>query len=224
MIAVALALFTLSTVPTGAAPARGAPLVDPIEAATRVAIEASLPATLRLGALSIPPTFARAATPDAVRVEWPSSPRAGSARVALTSGALRTYATLTLEAVRPVPVARRRLPRGARVSAEDFVVEARPVSGPERRADAWVGLVLIEDIPAGMALERRHVALPPPRPRGAEVTVVRRAPGLELSLSGTLERPAELGGPAQVRVRELGRVVTGVLAASDRVELEEGAR
>jgi flagella basal body P-ring formation protein FlgA len=137
---------------------------------------------------------------------------------------MRTYATLTLEAVRPVPVARRRLPRGARVSADDFVVEARPVSGPERRADAWVGLVLIEDIPAGMALERRHVALPPPRPRGAEVTVVRRAPGLELALSGVLERPAELGGPAQVRVRDLGRVITGVLVAADRVDLEEGAR
>jgi flagella basal body P-ring formation protein FlgA len=227
MIAVALALFTLSTLPTTAAPTptRGtASLAEPIEAAARVAIEASLPATLRLGALSIPPAFARGATPDAVRIEWPSAPRAGSARVALTSGALRTYATLTLEAVRPVPVARRRLPRGARVSAEDFIVEARPVDGPARRADAWVGLVLIDDIPAGMALDRRHVALPPPRPRGAEVTVVRRAPGLELSLSGTLERPAELGGPAQVRVRELGRVVTGVLAASDRVELEEGSR
>jgi hypothetical protein len=39
-----------------------------------------------------------------------------------------------------------------------------------------------------------------------------------------LERPAELGGPAQVRVRDLGRVITGVLVAADRVDLEEGAR
>jgi len=200
-------------------------LLAATDAEVRQSLERVLPPDLALVSLAAPPPFVARAPAGSLRAEWPSAPRAGSGRVILYAGAEKAWATVVLEALAEVPVARRSIARGERVEARDFVLARRPQpSGTGLRAEAWLGLPLREDLAAGAALERRHVDLPAPLPRGTPVSVVVTRSGLELSATGILEQAAELGGAARVRVESSGRVLRGFLTRLDTVELTEGAR
>jgi flagella basal body P-ring formation protein FlgA len=139
-------------------------------------------------------------------------------------GTARGWATIELGEVRRVLVAKRMLAAGDAVAAGDMALEERPV----RARQGWsfsptvlLGAAVLRDVDTGVILGEDDVARPAPIARGAEVAVLAKRGTVVVSARGTLERPAQIGDAATVRLGDK-RVVRGVLVDSETVLLGGG--
>ncbi len=123
----------------------------------------------------------------------------------------------------PVLVASRPLPRGKRISREDFQVEQRDISrlGGDylTRAEHLLGQVLTRPIAPGRPFRAQFLRPPSLVERGERVTLVARGGGLEVRVQGEALEDAALGESVRVRNLRSKRVVEGRVRARGVVEV-----
>lgn len=124
---------------------------------------------------------------------------------------------------REVPVAKRTLARGIRISADD-VVMARlnmaqlplDVSGS---VDEVVGLQVDRDIPTGEALRRAQLVIPPAIEAGSKIVMRYRRGGFEATATGIALEPGLKGNEIRVRNDGSKKVVSGLVIEPGLVEV-----
>ena len=146
-------------------------------------------------------------------VDWTQPPAAGQKTVHVSfwnDGAEvgSTWAALALAPRVHVAVAKHALPVGTLLTDRDMTVEWRDpntVKNPAVPSDLR-GARVVRDLAAGEMLVLHDVETVPPMPRGTALTVILRAGSIEVSSTGTLEKPARPGDSVPVRV-STGKVV-----------------
>jgi len=138
------------------------------------------------------------------------------------STAWRLFVPVRLSHTVPAVVARRALHRNDVLTADDLEIVERPAASLPYEyfstLDAAVGMTLRRSLPAGSVLVPAAVDRPSVIERGARVTVVARAGGVEVSAEGVALHRAALGERVRVETRS-GRIVEGRAEAPDRVRV-----
>lgn len=190
----------------------------PLDRVVRDQLAPQLPAGLGIREIHLPRTLARVDVEAAsVVVELPREPRAGRSSVRVTvPGRAVTFVPVSFEALATVAVARRPIIQGATIVLDDVDFVERPVAA-SLDATLVIGARASHAITTGAVLGPRDVVLPPPVPRGTQVTVELRARGVSVRGTGVLELAARVGLPATVRVLATKQVVHGTLTSASTV-------
>jgi flagella basal body P-ring formation protein FlgA len=113
-----------------------------------------------------------------------------------------------------VAVAQRDLGPGDVITDDDIAVERRAVADLTPAAPATlVGASVTAVIAAGAPIGNRMVALPPPLPRGSQVSVEIRRGAVRIHGSATLETAARPGEQASAKLAATKLLVRGTLVA-----------
>jgi flagella basal body P-ring formation protein FlgA len=180
---------------------------------------AGLPVGLAVVRVIAPARDVHAGEP--VRLIWRDPPKAGMTTVEVEVGGGKVWARVELGELQPVLIAVRGLAAGEEVGADDVRIETRPNRGLQIEPDAMVGAKMRRQVVTGAVLTEADVILPPPVPRGTEVTVEIRRGAVKLATPGTLETAALPGAKAVARVGS--REVAGRLTSDRKVVVEGGA-
>jgi flagella basal body P-ring formation protein FlgA len=194
----------------------GRAYADPVETIVRAKLSPALPAGLDVARVYLPARLAALdVDPAKVAVELPRELRAGRPSVKLTvRGHASVRVPVAIAALTDVAIAQRELAAGDVIAEGDIAIERRAIEGVAVAAPATlVGASLTRAIPAGEPLGARDVVLPPPLPRGTQVTVDVRRGAVRVRGTGTLELAARPGEPATARLAATRLVVHGRLAA-----------
>ncbi len=181
-------------------------------------------------AIDVPPLDRRLRlTPcaEAPQIFLPAGHRAvGRTSVGLRCRAPKPWTVYVPARVRvtgPVLVASRPLPRGARLTADDFQRELRDLSrlGQDVLTDPkhLLGQVLTRPIAPGRPFRAHFLRPPKVVARGERVTLVARAGGVEVRMRGEALEDAGLGETVRVRNLRSKRVVEGRVRAGGEVEV-----
>lgn len=130
---------------------------------------------------------------------------------------------VTLARAERVVVARRALPRGARVEPEDVALELRSLAPSDGDVllslhDA-VGKRTRMAVAAGERLRLRYLERPPAVRRGELVRAFIERPGLEVSLAVEALETAAAGEPVRIRNPASGRELSGRVTEDGRVRV-----
>jgi len=212
----------------------GAAHADSLDAIIRAQVEPQLPAPL-----GVAKVFAPAGNyhPDAVTVELPRELRAGRPSVKVTisylalsrslaspsspdprslaSGATGKrrilWVPVAIAVMADVAIVARPVAKGQPITAGDMTIERR--AGATQMPAGVVGSIATHDLAAGTQLAARDIALPPPLPRGTQVTVDVRRGAVHVRGTATLELAARPGDPATARLAHTRTLVRGTLVA-----------
>jgi len=133
------------------------------------------------------------------------------------------YVTVNIEVNKTILVAKRRLARNRSLSAGDFILEKRMVSGLhggyiEDPKNA-VGSVLKLALKRGAVISPSKLRRPPEVKRGSQVTILGRAGGIEVRMSGKALSDGAMGQRIKVQSSSSGRKVEATVIARGAVEV-----
>ena len=172
-------------------------------------VAAALPPNLGVAHVYAPPGLTKVDS-----VEIPAEIRAGRPSIKVISRGRVVWVPVAIGPVAQVAVATRALAAGEVVGDGDFSIESRAADGgPAAPAASLVGATITHAVGNGATIASKDVTLPPPLPRGTQVTIELRRGGVRISGTGTLELSARPGQPAAVRLAFTKTVVHGVLKA-----------
>lgn len=138
------------------------------------------------------------------------------------SKAWRLFVPVRLSHSVPVVVARRALHRNAVLTADDLAVVERPATSLPYEyvatLEAAVGMTLRRSLPEGTVLVPAAIDRPSAVERGARVTLVAGAGGIEVRSEGIALHRAALGERVRVETRS-GRIVEGRAEAPDIIRV-----
>jgi flagella basal body P-ring formation protein FlgA len=196
-----------------------------LEAEVAAQVAAGVPAGLAIVDVSVPASLASAR--GEVAVELRGGLRAGRVSLKVTisrRGKVKNgWASVQLEALRPVLVARRPLAAGDALDARALTVEQRPVpaaSACDLPVTALSGAHVRTSVAAGEVVACGSIERAAPVARGASVRVLVRRGAVTVSAPGTLEASARPGELAQARLEGSQRLVRGRLADAGTLRLE----
>ena len=198
-----------------AAPAAAEPVADAI--ADRLA--AVLPAELGVQEVHLPEGLAGAST-DKLTVALPAGIGPGRKSVRVRIGRRSTWVPVTFAPLGDALVARRAIGAGEVVTAADFSpTRAAVAPGAPTSVAAVAGGTATRDIAAGAPVGAGAIALPPPTPRGAQVTVIAQRGAVRVSTPGVLTAAARPGQSVGVRLLTTRTAARGVFVAPATVLL-----
>ena len=186
----------------------GAAHADSLEAIVRAQVEPALPAPLGVTKVFAPRGDYDPAT---VTVELPRELRAGRPSVKVVAGKRTLWVPVAIAAMAEVAITNRPIAKGEPISAANVSIERR--AGASKMPANVIGSVATHDLAAGAELAARDLALPPPLPRGTQVTVEIRRGAVHVRGIATLELAARPGDPATARLQQTKTLVHGTLVA-----------
>lgn len=192
---------------------------DPLADVVRAQLLPSLPAGTDVAAVHLPAAFAKLdVDPAAVTVELPRALAVGRPSIKLAiRGKRPVFVPIAIAPLVEVAVTRRALAAGAQIATDDVAIELRAVEGAV--PVSVIGATVRHPIDAGAIVTASAVALPPPVPRGTQVTVELRRGGVRVRGAGTLELAARPGEPATVRLAHTRAIVRGTFIAPATVRV-----
>jgi flagella basal body P-ring formation protein FlgA len=188
---------------------------DPVEAIIRARLQPALPAGLDVARVYLPASLAGLdVDPARVAVDAPRELRAGRPSIKLTVRGRVSYVPVAIAALTDVAIAQRDLAPGDVIAEGDVALERRAVVDMPVAAPATVvGASVHAAIAAGAPIGARDVALPPPLPRGTQVSIDVRRGAVRIRGTGTLELAARPGELATARLAATRTIVHGRLIA-----------
>ena len=133
------------------------------------------------------------------------------------------YVTVKVEVNKNILVAKRRLERGRIISTGDFRLEKRMVSGLHggyiESPENAVGSVLKLTLKRGAVISPSQLRRPPAVMRGSQVTILGRAGGIEVRMSGKALSDGATGQRIKVRNSSSSRQIEGTVIARGTVEV-----
>ena len=186
----------------------GAARADSLEAIVRAQVEPALPAPL-----GVAKVFAPAGNyyPGAVTVELPRELRAGRPSVKVTIKHRAIYVPVAIAPMAEVATTARAIAKGQPITAGDVTIARR--AGATQMPAGVVGSIATHDLAAGSQIAARDITLPPPLPRGTQVTVDVRRGAVHVRGTAILELAARPGDPATARLAQTRALVRGTLVA-----------
>lgn len=187
-----------------------------LETTIRERLTPALPAGLDIAKVYLPANLAALSVdPSKVVVELPRELRAGRPSIKLTvRGRSPVWVPVAIAATSAVAIAQRDLTPGDVITDDDLAVEQRAVTDFVPAIPATlVGASVTAAIAAGAPIASRMVALPPPLPRGSQVSVEIRRGAVLIHGVATLETAARPGEPASAKLAATKLVVHGTLVA-----------
>ncbi|HEY0192845.1 MAG TPA: flagella basal body P-ring formation protein FlgA [Kofleriaceae bacterium] len=184
-----------------------------------------LPAGLDIARIYLPANLAgQAIDPSRVIVELPRELRAGRPSIKLTlRGKPAIWVPVAIAVAIDVAVAQRDLAPGDVITDGDLAIEHRAVADGAPAAPATlVGATVTQAIAAGAPIVGRSVALPPPLPRGTQVSVDVRRGSVHIRGTATLETAARPGELASARLAATRLLVHGTLVAPATLVVGDG--
>jgi flagella basal body P-ring formation protein FlgA len=133
------------------------------------------------------------------------------------------WATVQLEALRPVLVARRQLAAGDVLDAEALAIEQRPVdaaSACDLPASALAGAHIRASVTSGQLVACAAIERAAPVARGSQIRVIVRRGSVQIVSNATLETSARPGEAAQARLEGSQRLVRGRLTDASTLLME----
>ena len=194
------------------------------EVAARVA--AGVPAGLAIIDVTVPAGLA--GTRGDVAVELRGGLRAGRTSVKVTvtraGRSVKTgWASVQLESLRPVLVARRPLASGDRLDANAVAIEQRPVdaaSACDLPASALAGAHVRASVATGGLIACASIERAAPVARGSAIRVLVKRGNVQVMASATLETSARPGEVAQARLEGSQRLVRGRMTDAGTLLME----
>ncbi len=195
----------------------------PIEDVIRAQLAPALPPDTDIVKVHLPAKLARldvtaSEVASEITIELPRELRVGRRSIKLAvRGAHAVYVPVTIGALVDVAIAKRALPVGTVITADDVRIETRAIDGATPLGAAVLGARVTRPIAADGVFEPSSVALPPPLPRGTQVTVEIRRGSVRIRGTGTLELVARVGEDATVRLAQTKTTLRGTLVAPGTV-------
>jgi flagella basal body P-ring formation protein FlgA len=188
---------------------------DPVEAIIRARLQPALPAGLDVARVYLPASLAGLdVDPARVAVDAPRELRAGRPSIKLTVRGRVSYVPVAIAALTDVAIAQRDLAPGDVIAEGDVALERRAVVDmPVAPPATVIGASVHGAIAAGAPIGARDGALPPPLPRGTQVSIDARRGAVRIRGTGTLELSARPGELATARLAATRTVVHGTLVA-----------
>lgn len=199
-----------------AGPASAASLDEVI----RTELAPALPPDTDIAKVYVPASLAKLdVDPVDVTVELPRELRVGRRSVKVAVRGQRTmFVPVTIAAVADVAIAEHALAVGTVITARDVRIETRAVeAGAQVVGEPAIGAKVTKAIAANASVVATSIALPPPLPRGTQVTVEIQRGAVRVRGMGTLELVARPGEQATVRLDQNKVMVRGTLVAPSTV-------
>lgn len=196
----------------------------PVEDAIRAQLLPALPPDTDVAKVYLPANLAKLDVElDAVTVELPRELRVGRRSVkVIVRGRRAVYVPVAIGQLADVAIAEHALVVGDTITATDVRIETRAVEGTApARGTAVIGSRVAKAIAAGEAIGPDDITLPPPLPRGTQVSVELRRGHVRIRGTGTLELVARPGETATVRLAQNKTIVRGTLVAPATVVVGE---
>lgn len=192
----------------------------PVEETIRAQVAPALPAGMDVAKVFMPAALAKLdVEPADVVVEIPRELRAGRKSVKVTVvGQRAMYVPVTIAMMADVAIAERTLKVGQTITEADVRIETIAIEGLMPASGALViGSRVVKTVAAGKTVGEKDIALPPPLPRGTQVTVEMRRGKVRVKGQGTLSLVARPGEQATVRLAHNGRTLRGTLVSPSTV-------
>lgn len=191
----------------------------PVEDVVRAQLAPALPPDTDIIQVHLPSSLARLdVEPSEVAIELSRELRVGRRSIKLAvRGKHAVYVPVTIGALVDVAVAEHALAAGTVITRDDVRIETRPIDGALPLGAAVIGAKVMRRIAAGEPIAPASVALPPPLPRGTEVTIEIRRGSVRIRGTGTLELVARVGEEATVRLAQTKTTLRGTLVAPGTV-------
>ena len=173
-------------------------------------VTVELPRELRAGRPSVKVTIGFAA-PSRSLASSTANPSPRSLAAGAAGGKRTLWVPVAIAAMAEVAITNRAIAKGQPITAADVTIERR--AGASRMPANVVGSVATHDLAAGAELAARDLTLPPPLPRGTQVTVEIRRGSVRVRGTATLELAARPGDPATARLQQTKTLVHGTLVA-----------
>lgn len=195
---------------------------DSVEDVVIAQIQPSLPTGTDVAKVYLPAKLAKLEVdPADVIVELPRELHVGRKSVKVTvRGAKTVFVPVAIAQMVSVAIAARTLAVGDTVAAGDVRIMTRAIesaSGQMAQGQAVIGARIVKAVAAGKPIGAKDIALPPPLPRGTQVTVELRRGQVRVTGQGTLELVARPGEQATVRLAQNGVTLRGTLVAPSTV-------
>ena len=192
----------------------------PVEDAVREQMLPALPANTDIAKVHLPANLAKLDVDSAdVIVEMPRQLGVGRKSVKVTvRGQRSVFVPVVIGQLYDIAIAERTLAVGTVIGADDVRLETRAVDGKGfANGGVVVGSKVSKAIKAGAFVGEKDITLPPPMPRGTQVTVEMRRGSVRVRGTGTLELVARPGESATVRLAHNKTIVRGTLVAPSTV-------
>jgi flagella basal body P-ring formation protein FlgA len=134
----------------------------------------------------------------------------------------KTWANVKLALRTTVWIAKHDLAEGTVISIAN--AEPKMVLAEKEVPQLQLGNPLLRARQSGETIGAEDVLLPPPLPRGTQLTIIAKIGAVEVSTSGTLERPARPGEIAVARISTVHRLIRGRLADRETLMVEGSSR
>jgi flagella basal body P-ring formation protein FlgA len=194
----------------------GAAHADPADD-IRDKVTAALPPGLGVAHVYAPPSLTKIDS-----IELPGDFHAGRPSIKVISHGRTVWVPVSIGPVAQVAVAMHALVNGDVITDADISIETRATEGITPAPSAsLVGSTVIHSIASGTTIAGKDVTLPPPLPRGSQVSIELSRGSVRIKGTGVLELPARPGQPASVRLAYNKTVVHGVLKAPATVVVGE---
>lgn len=194
----------------------------PVEDSIRAQLLPALPPDTDVAKVYLPGSLAKLdVDPSDVTVELPRELRVGRRSVkVIVRGQRAVFVPVSVAQLVDVAIAEHALAVGDTITSADVRIETRAVEGTTP-GTAVVGSKVAKAIAAGKAVAAGDITLPPPLPRGTQVTVELRRGHVKIRGTGTLELVARPGESATVRLAQNKTIVRGTLVAPATVVVGE---
>ncbi len=201
----------------GFTPTRG------VEDAMREQMLTALPPNTDIAKVYLPATLAKLDVDSSdVIVELPRQLGVGRKSVKVTvRGQRSVFVPVLIGELADVAIAEHPLAIGSVIGPDDVRIETRAVEHGKAHAKGGVvvGSKVAKAIKAGAFVGDNDITLPPPLPRGTQVSIVMRRGAVRVRGEGTLELVARPGETATVRLAHNKSIVRGTLVAPATVVL-----
>lgn len=198
-----------------------------LEADVKAQLERALPEKMRVVEVELPAHFYGASGEiSAVSAFFRAAPKVGRSMIALnvekTDGSrTKSWASVKVETLVSIAIATRELAAGHVVTSADIEVVER-LGGLQEELP--LGKELARPVKAGATIAQHDVVLAPPLTRGTKLSIIARSGAIEITVEGTLERPARPGETAVARSSDSNRLIRGRLIDQRTLLAERSAR
>ncbi len=194
----------------------GAADAAPVDELIRAELAPVLPPGSDIAKVHLPSKLATLdVAPGDVAVELPRELRVGRRSVKVSvRGERPVFVAVSIAELVDVAIAERALPVGSVITADDVRIETRAADrATPALGETVIGAKVTKAIAANAPIGDASIALPPPLPRGTQVTVEIRRGSVRVRGAGTLELVARPGEEATVRLAHNKVTLRGTLVA-----------
>lgn len=196
----------------------------PVDETVRAQLLPALPADTDVAKVYLPANLAKLdVDPNDVAVELPREIRIGRRSVKVTvRGQRAVFVPVSVAQLVDVAIAEHALAVGDVITDRDVRIETRAIEGNvPAKGTVVIGSKVAKAVAAGAAVGASDITLPPPLPRGTQVSVEIRRGHVKIRGTGTLELVARPGESATVRLAQNKTIVRGTLVAPATVVVGE---